>query len=312
VRSRDELYRLSGIALLALVGCASGDDSAIVPLEDGGGQGPTSDAALLLDAPAPFDGGEPSSDAGGSSVDSNPLTSETEAGSHDSGLQTSGGDAGESNALIGKWNFDEGTGTTSADLSGQGHPATLVGGASWAVAGKEGTGLALDGVTGYADIGSTLINTTASFSVLCWANLTVVNSWEIALSQDDVTGSLFGLKLRGDGTNTFDFDVETSDVMTPGFVVAQSTTTAVAATWVHLAGVYDASAGSLTLYVNGAAQADAAVGQSLLASSGHFVIGRGLYNGVTGSFLNGTLDEVEVHAAALTSAQVAAIYAAEQ
>jgi hypothetical protein len=78
---------------------------------------------------------------------------------------------------------------------------------------------------------------------------------------------------------------------------------------VHLAGVYDASGGgALKVYVDGSLQANAAVGQTLLAATGHFVIGRGLYNGATGSFLGGTVDDVAVYDVALTDAQVAAVY----
>ncbi len=172
--------------------------------------------------------------------------------------------------------------------------------------------MALNGTTAYADVGVTLVDTSKSFSILCWSRLAVVNSWEILASQDDVEGSLFGLKLRAD-SNDYDFDIETSDVLNPGFVVAQSTTTGTALTWVHLAGVYNSSSGgTLKIYVNGALQANAAIGQSVLPSTGHFVIGRGLYNGVAGSFLNGTVDELEVYAGALTDGEIAAIFGAEQ
>jgi hypothetical protein len=223
-----------------------------------------------------------------------------------------GTDAGEPDAalppLIGAWTFDEGTGTSSADLSGNGHPAVFSGGASWGP-GKSGTGLLLDGLTGYADVGVTLIDTTKSFSVLSWAQFITVSAWEVTASEDDVTGSLFGLKLRGDN-NLYDFDTETSDVMTPGFVVAASSSSGVASAWVHLAGVYDATgSGSLTLYVNGALQARTAVNQVLLAATGHFVIGRGLYNAALGSYVHGTIDDVGVYEGALTAGQVAAIYA---
>jgi hypothetical protein len=47
----------------------------------------------------------------------------------------------------------------------------------------------------------------------------------------------------------------------------------------------------------------------LLAASGHLLIGRGLYNSGTGSFVHGTLDDVLVYSGALTDAQVATIYA---
>jgi hypothetical protein len=320
MRTRTDLHTLSGIALLLVAGCATGDDGGgplyggsddASPANGGRDVGSPTDAAVP-DSARPPKGVDAASD---STSDSTGQVFDAIAPADTGGDEVSplADDAGPAPALIAKWAFDEGTGTSSADLSGHGHTATFVGGASWAAAGKEGTGLALDGTSGYADVGAAVIDTTQSFTVLCWVKLAVVNAWEIAVSQDDVTGSLFGLKLRGDATNAFDFDVETSDATNPGFIVAQSTTVATTQTWFHLAGVHDASgSGALLIYVDGALQANAAIGASVLASSGHFVMGRGLYNGVNGSFLNGTLDEVEVHAAALTGAQVAAIYAAQK
>jgi hypothetical protein len=214
-------------------------------------------------------------------------------------------------APIGAWSFDEGTGVLSADLSGNGHPAVFVGGATWG-AGKDGPGLVLDGKTGYADVGVTLVDSTNSFSVLSWVEFATVDTWAAAVSEDDVNGSLFALKLRGDGTDTFDFDVETSDVVSPGFLVAQSTSTAQASVWVHLAGVYDASLDLLKVYVNGVLATASGVDQPLVAASGHFVIGRGLYNDTEGSFLEGTLDDVAAYDCALTDAQVAAVYAVKR
>jgi hypothetical protein len=241
----------------------------------------------------------------GEAVDATDATDATDAAD-------TGGDAASLPPLLGAWTFDEGTGTSSADLSGNGHPAVFAGGASWGT-GKEGAGLALDGVSGYADVGVTLVDTKQSFTVLSWSTFASVGPWEVAVSEDDVNGSLFGLKLRGDGTNQFDFDVETSDIMNPGFVVAQSTSTAQTGTWVHLAGVYDASGkGALKLYVDGVLQANANVGQPLPSASGHLLLGRGLYNGATGSFLHGTLDEVAVYDGALTDAQIGAIYAEQK
>jgi hypothetical protein len=286
-------------------GVASAPDAAKASVDAGASPLPSDDGGNAADPGVDASVDPPSSDDAGSDAGTLPKG----GGGSDSGAVP--GDAGPS-VLLGKWTFDEGTGTSSADLSGAGHAAVLMGGASWSDAGKEGAGLALDGTTGYADVGVTLVDTSKSFSVLCWAKLNVANTWEAIASQDDVNGSLFGLKLRGDDFD-FDFDVETSDVIGPGFVVAQSTTVGVAQTWFHVAGVYDASGGgALKIYVNGALQASAAIGQSVLASTGHFVIGRGLYNSATGSFFNGTLDEIEVHSGALTDSQVGAIFAAQQ
>jgi alpha-N-arabinofuranosidase len=305
------------VELCVSAGCASGGNANDKAFEDGIGdssaeadslEGAASEGGSSLDAGHEVDSSPdvPVLDEGGdAALDAVAVEASTIDGSGDGALL--------SVAPIGQWNFDEGTGTSSADLSGHGHPATLMGASSWAPAGKEGAGLALDGVSSYADVGVTLIDTTSSFTVAVWANLTVVGAWNIALSEDDVEGSLFGLKLRGDGSNQFDFDVELSDGTTPAFVVAQSTSTAQASTWVHLAGVRDASGGgTVKVYVNGALQANAALGQALLAASGHFVIGRGLYNGASGSYFHGTLDEVAVYDVALTSGQVATIYDAQR
>jgi hypothetical protein len=316
------------LGLVLATGCARGGDGNDGAFDEGGVDGASVSEAALADALSGSDsadgsvedasgdaGALPETEAGSSegSLDDAPVSGDSASGDSAGGDSAGGDSAGALPPPIGQWTFDEGAGPSSADLSGHGHAAVLSGGASWATSGKEGTGLALDGVTGYADVGVTLVDTTASFSVLSWANLAAVGSWEVVLSEDDVTGSLFGLKLRGDGSQQFDFDVETSDVTTPPFIVAQSTSVAQANTWVHLAGVYDAGgSGALKVYVNGALQANASVGKGLPAATGHFLIGRGLYNGVTGSYVDGTLDEVAVYGVALTDAQVAAVYAVQK
>jgi len=309
------------VELLALTGCANGGEAGATfhvggddALVEAGAEATTDlDATSPETGDAPIDVTVAATDAGDAAdgADSAPPTDASVVDA--SGVDASGDVAVLSPAPIGQWTFDEGTGSSSADLSGHGHPAALVGGASWTAAGKQGAGLALDGVSGYADVGVPLVETAASFTVMSWARLTVVGSWQVVLSEDDVNGSLFGLKLRGDGSDQFDFDVERSDVMSPAFVVAQSTSTGQASVWLHLAGVYDASgSGAVKVYVNGALEANAAVGQPLVAATGHFLIGRGLYNGVAGSFVDGTLDDVAVYDVALSDAQVATIYDAQR
>jgi hypothetical protein len=305
---------LLAVCVVAVSGCATA----------GEGNGGAFDAAGTGDDGPTFDAGSDAATGGDASEGSAPDTSgDAGAGAGDASSADAppdldaAGDGlskGPSKAFpIGEWQFDEGSGASSADLSGHGHPAVLKGAASWTAAGKHGAGLALDGVSGYADVGVTLVDTTASFTVLAWANLASTATWEVVLSEDDVTGSLFGVKLRGDGSRQFDFDAELTDVQTPPFIVAQSTTVAQAGTWVHLAGVYDASgAGTLKLYVNGAVEANAAIGRSLVAATGRFLIGRGLYNGVAGSYFAGTVDDVAVYDVALTDAQIATLYAAQK
>lgn len=55
--------------------------------------------------------------------------------------------------LVGYWNFDEGSGPTAYDLSGQGNNGTVVGSPSW-VPGVAGTALLFDGATQFVNCGN--------------------------------------------------------------------------------------------------------------------------------------------------------------
>jgi hypothetical protein len=70
--------------------------------------------------------------------------------------------------LIGWWRFDEGSGTTAYDSSGNGNDGTLVGGATWA-AGRFGGGIELDGTSGYVSVPGFEL-TTDSITFAIWLN----------------------------------------------------------------------------------------------------------------------------------------------
>ena len=53
--------------------------------------------------------------------------------------------------LVGWWKFDDGSGTTAVDSSGNSHTATLVNGISW-VTGKIGDAVSANGVNQYVSI----------------------------------------------------------------------------------------------------------------------------------------------------------------
>lgn len=70
--------------------------------------------------------------------------------------------------LVGYWNFDEGSGTTAADSSGNNNTGTLVNGPTW-VAGKIGSGaLSFDGASGYLNVANSTGLTLDEFTVSAW------------------------------------------------------------------------------------------------------------------------------------------------
>jgi hypothetical protein len=85
---------------------------------------------------------------------SNVLTVTARDGAGNTGVATLTVTYTPSSGLVAAYAFDEGAGTTSADASGNGYTATLVGGPSW-VAGQFGSALSFNGTSSYAATGLT-------------------------------------------------------------------------------------------------------------------------------------------------------------
>ena len=203
------------------------------------------------------------------------------------------------------WTFDEGLGAMAADVSGNGHTATLGAGVSW-TDGNVGTdAISLAGTgNGVATAAGPVVDTSGSFTASAWVELESLSGFQtfVSIAGDNVAG--FFLQLRGD-TGTFAFSRLSSDAI--GIATYVSTPTApVAGTWYHLVGVNDATAGSLTLYVDGQSMGTTPYTAGWQAT-GDTLIGHGFYNGGQVDNVNGSIDEVSLFASALTAEQVAAL-----
>ncbi|MBD3365719.1 hypothetical protein GF360_00005, partial [candidate division WWE3 bacterium] len=81
------------------------------------------------------------------------------------------GDTSTCRAPVGEWLFDEGTGTTAYDSSGNGNDGTLTNGPVWS-AGKVGKGLSFDGSDDYVESDSPGIIGTGELTVSTWFSTT--------------------------------------------------------------------------------------------------------------------------------------------
>ncbi len=203
------------------------------------------------------------------------------------------------------WTFDQGTGTTAADASGNSHTVTLGTGASW-TAGNVGTNaITVNGTSsGVATATGPVVNTAGSFTVSAWVDLASLSGYQTVVSIAGTNVAGFFLQLRGD-TGTFAFARLSSDATGSATFVSASSVP-VAGTWYHLVGVDDASAGTLTLYVDGQSMGSTTLHQRL-AGNGNTLIGHGFYGGQQVDYVNGSIDEVEMFSSALSAAQVAAL-----
>jgi alpha-L-arabinofuranosidase len=207
------------------------------------------------------------------------------------------------------WTFDQNYGKTVPDITDNRNNATLGGtGATWTRVSKIGGGaLSLTG-TGYAETDTPVVDTTRSFTVAAWANMLAVDDKQpcqtvVSIDGDQVSG--FYLQFNRQAGNLFVFNRLEGDQESPT-TMAKANFTPTANAWYHLAGVYDAEAKTIALYVNGALQQTVPY-NSAWRATGKTAIGRGLYKQGKVDFFIGYIDDVRIYDTPLTADQIHAL-----
>jgi hypothetical protein len=164
-----------------------------------------------------------------------------------------------------------------------------------------------NGTNSQATLPGPALNTGAgaSFTVSAWVDLSSTGDWATAVSQDTAVSSSFFLQYSL-GNDAWAFSRVLTDTVGAGAARAASTTPPVTGQWTHLVGVFDASDGQLSLYVNGVLQGTA---QDItpFAGQGDVVIGRARSNNGDSDWFPGMIRDVEVFQQALTASQISAL-----
>lgn len=196
---------------------------------------------------------------------------------------------------VGRWSFDESSGTVAADSSTNGYPATLTGGATFATGGHNGNAASFAGTAPAASTQLPVLRLNRSFSVTAWVKLTQTTGTHTVLSQDGTATSGFVLRYVNDTDGTrWLFAMPNEDSAPPDYGRPAFAPSAVPTGFIHLAAVYDASNGQLRLYVNGR-RADGGFENQPWNASGPLQIGRDKATGSYGNNWAGLIDEVHVY-----------------
>ncbi|HYR43714.1 MAG TPA: LamG-like jellyroll fold domain-containing protein, partial [Terriglobia bacterium] len=206
------------------------------------------------------------------------------------------------NGLTGYWALDEGSGTTTADLSGNNNNGTLINNPLW-ITGKVGKALQFNATDNNNDtddprvwIGRNFDIPGFPFTLSAWVNPTDFTDYRAIFSKRD-----------SDSTSAKRFDLGLSigtgrvyiNSSTPrNFIYAPPTNT-----WTHLAIV--ASSTDAKLYVNGALQETIAAFTLGTGANANTAIG-GTGEALTGDDdpFKGSIDEVRVYNRALTPSEI--------
>jgi RHS repeat-associated protein len=209
---------------------------------------------------------------------------------------------------VGAYAFSEGTGATTADSSGLGNNGTLVNGPVWTTAGKFGNALSFNGGTQSVDIGNApSLQISGSMTLSAWIYSTAFPSNDAAIvSSTQAATAGFQLDTTADnGPRTIGFKLTDAS----GARMSRYGATVIPLNqFVHVAGVYDATAQTMTVYFNGALDNGVTVGtvaSSQQISTLHVLIGQ--RPDVVGGYpFIGTIDEVRIYNRALSQAEIQA------
>jgi hypothetical protein len=193
--------------------------------------------------------------------------------------------------------FNEGSGTTSADLSGNGHTATLVNGPTWQT-GQYGSGLLFDGVNDSVTLanGDTLNFGTADFTIMAWIKRNALNGGQRHIfAKCSTTTWVNGCKELYLAGNTLRFG---------SFTARDVDSISIADTnWHHVAVTFTRSTNAVRIYVDGVLRTTAS--RNLEADNASHVVTVGNMRGANP--FSGMIDEVRTFNQALSVEQMVAM-----
>ena len=203
--------------------------------------------------------------------------------------------------LAAYWKFDEGSGTTAFDSSGNGNDGLFNGDPQW-VAGKYGGALEFDG-DDYLNCGNgDSLQIQDEITMSFWFQVDAfVNTWEGFLAKGDNsyrasrgggTGNATHMGISGTSTGGGNGWFNGTVIVTDG-------------QWHHYAATYDGAAGKI--YIDGVLDVTSPGTGQINISSYDLYIGEN--SQATGRFFHGLLDDVRIYSRAMTDAEILEVMA---
>lgn len=200
--------------------------------------------------------------------------------------------------------FDEASGTTASDATGNGRNGTLVNGPTWG-SGKFGNAVYLDGSNDHVTLPTGVVNGLTDFTISTWVYLNSASTWSRVFDFGTGTTNYMFLTPRHTNTSgTVRFAIRTPSVSER---IINGTSALPTGAWTHVAVTLSGSTG--ILYVNGAEvgrNSSMTLTPNSLGATTQNYIGRSQYSD---PYLNGRVDDFRIYAAALSAIEIARLYA---
>jgi hypothetical protein len=198
----------------------------------------------------------------------------------------------QTSGLVAAYGFNEGSGTSSADASGNGHPASLIGGPTW-VTGHTGSGLSFNGTSSYAS--TNLVTNLSTWSISGWVRSPAAPA--SGLPSGPIHRQANYQINWNHGTAAFR---GTAAVRVGSVWYPASFGSLAANTWYYLAATYDGE--TLRAYTNGVlVTSNTAPSGPASSDPNPLTIGK---NAAVNQFFQGIVDDVRIYNRALTQAEI--------
>ncbi len=197
-------------------------------------------------------------------------------------------------SIVGIWLFDEGSGDTAKDSSGNGNDGKLMNDPKWVV-GKFGKALEFDGKDDYVDCGSDENLNVNSFTLAVWVFPTSIDASThemIAGKGWSATERSYYLSLyQGKAFISFRDPGNTAQADVQGNTESQKST------WYHIAGIHNQATGKAAIYINGVKENEKTIDYDVMVTPKPFWIGNMADQTL---HFNGIIDDVAIFSVALT------------
>jgi hypothetical protein len=213
---------------------------------------------------------------------------------------TTGGGGGTTSDLLANYLFNETSGTSASDASGNGKTAILSGTTTWAT-GKNGNGLGLGGTNGYASLPSGIVSGLTNFTISSWVKVNALSDWTRIFDFGTGTNAYMFLTNNVPGAG-LRFAITASGNGSEQRINAAALPTGV---WKHVAVTW--SGNTAILYVDGAEVARNSamtLNPSSLGTTTLNYIGKSQWSD---PYLNGTIDDFRIYNRALSATEVASL-----
>ncbi|HUU18846.1 MAG TPA: LamG domain-containing protein [Sedimentisphaerales bacterium] len=220
-------------------------------------------------------------------------------------IQTNAANAADPN-LVGWWKFDDGSGTTAVDSSGNGNDGALMGDPQW-VAGWIDGALELDGNGDYVDLPiGPLIPTLEETTFTLWVNWSGGGgAWQRIIDLGTGTSSyIYVTPIAGAFGDALHVSITNGNSLWDEFSSSEGT---LATGWHHIALTVSVSSGTMVMYLDGevvGSMEDMTNSISGLGETTQNWIGRSQYED---PYFNGSLDDFRIYNHVLSEIDLHAI-----